>query len=103
MRAPEGWLNVVEFLLDKGVDLSRDRGDGQTPVHCAVIGGQLETVKFLLKQNVPLEVKNIMDELFWDKPFGPRLTEETRRFKLRCDHQGIDCGRGKGPRASCPG
>jgi hypothetical protein len=25
--------------------------------HCAAIGGQLETIKFLLKQNVPLEVR----------------------------------------------
>src|SRR5215208_4824558 len=34
-----GRLNVVEFLLDK-VDLSADEGDGQTPLHCAAIGGQ---------------------------------------------------------------
>ena len=54
-----GRLNVVEFLLDKGVDLSGHHGDGQTPMHCAAIGGQLETIKFLLKQNPPLEVKNI--------------------------------------------
>ncbi len=54
-----GRLNVVEFLLDKGVDLSRDRVDGQTPLHCAAIGGQLETIKFLLQQNAPLEVKNM--------------------------------------------
>ncbi len=65
----------MEFLLDKGVDLSRDRGDGQTPVHCAVIGGQLETVKFLLKQNVPLEVKNIyggtvLGQTLWSAAHG---------------------------------
>ena len=39
-----GRLNVVEFLLDKGVGLSGDEGDGQTPLHCAAIGGQLETM-----------------------------------------------------------
>lgn len=70
-----GRLNVVKFLLDKGVDLSRDRGDGQTPLHCAVIGGQLKTVKFLLKQNAPLEVKNIyggtvLGQTLWSAAHG---------------------------------
>jgi hypothetical protein len=49
-------------------------------MHCAAIGDQLETIKFLLKQNAPLEVKNNMVELCWDKPFGLRLTVETRKF-----------------------
>lgn len=67
-------LNVVEFLLDK-VDLSRDEGDGQTPLHCAVIGGQLETVKFLLKRHLPLEAKNIyggtvLGQTLWSAAHG---------------------------------
>ena len=70
-----GRLNVVEFLLDKGVDLRRDKGDGQTPLHCAAIGGQLETVKFLLKQNVPLEVRNmyggtVLGQTLWSAAHG---------------------------------
>jgi len=70
-----GRLNVVEFLLDKDVDLSRDEGDGQTPLHCAAIGGQLETIKFLLKQNAPLEVKNIyggtvLGQTLWSAAHG---------------------------------
>ena len=70
-----GRLNVVEFLLDKDVDLSRDQVDGQTPLHCAAIGGQLETIKFLLKQNAPLEVKNIyggtvLGQTLWSAAHG---------------------------------
>lgn len=70
-----GRLNVVEFLLDKDVDLSGDQGDGQTPLHCAAIGGQLETIKFLLKQNAPLEVKNIyggtvLGQTLWSAAHG---------------------------------
>lgn len=75
-----GRLNVVEFLLDKGVDLSGHEGDGQTPMHCAAIAGQLETIKFLLKQNVPLEVKNIyggtvLGQTLWSAAHGgdPKL------------------------------
>ena len=78
-----GRLNVVEFLLDKDVDLDRDEGDGQTPLHCAAIGGQLETIKFLLKQNAPLEVKNmyggtVLGQTLWSAAHGgdPKLYAE---------------------------
>jgi len=78
-----GRLNVVEFLLDKDVDLSRDKGDGQTPLHCAAIGGQLETIKFLLKRNAPLEVKNmyggtVLGQTLWSAAHGgdPQLYAE---------------------------
>lgn len=70
-----GRLNVVEFLLDKDIDLSRSHGDGQSPMHCAAIGGQLETIKFLLKQNAPLEVKNmyggtVLGQTLWSAAHG---------------------------------
>lgn len=54
-----GHTQVVEFFLAKGVDLATHGGDGQTGLHCAVIGGHLETVKLLLRHNPLLEAKNI--------------------------------------------
>jgi ankyrin repeat protein len=75
-----GQLNVVEFLLDKGVDLIGHEGDGQTPLHWAAIGGHLETIKFLIKQNAPLELKNIfggtvLGQTLWSAAHGgdPRV------------------------------
>ena len=72
-----GWgrVNVIEFLLDKGADLTGHGGDGQTPLHCAAIDGQLDTIKFLLKLNVPLEVKNIyggtvLGQTLWSAAHG---------------------------------
>jgi ankyrin repeat protein len=70
-----GRLNVVEFLLDKHIDLSGHHGGGQSPMHCAAIGGQLETIKFLLKQNAPLEVKNmyggtVLGQALWSAAHG---------------------------------
>ena len=50
---------VVEFLLKERVDLSYGGRDGQTPLHWAVIGGQLEIVKLLLKYKPPLESRNM--------------------------------------------
>jgi ankyrin repeat protein len=51
--------NAVVFLLEKGMDLAAHGGDGQTPLHWAVIGGHLETVKILLRYKPPLEAQNI--------------------------------------------
>jgi len=41
---------VVEFLLDRGVDLRAGEKINQTGLHWAVIGGALETVNLLLKR-----------------------------------------------------
>lgn len=80
-----GWgrNDVAEFLLDKGVVLNYGGGDGQTPLHCAVINGQLETVKLLLKLNPQLEAKNIyggtvLGQTLWSAAHGgdPKLYSE---------------------------
>jgi ankyrin repeat protein len=69
------WTDVVEFLLDKGVDLASRNGDGQTGLHWAVIGGQLDTVKSLLRRKAPLEVKNryggtVLGQALWSAAHG---------------------------------
>jgi len=78
-----GRLGVVEFLLKKGVSLASHGGDGQTPLHCAAICGQLETIKYLLKLNPPLEAINIyggsvLGQTLWSAAHGgdPRLYSE---------------------------
>lgn len=50
---------VVEYLLAKGADLTAHRSDGQTALHWAVIGAQLDTVQLLLRHRPPLEQKNV--------------------------------------------
>lgn len=73
-----GRNNVVEFLLEKGVDLNDGGSDGQTPLHCAVISGQLETVKLLLTFNPSLEATNIyggtvLGQTLWSAAHGGDL------------------------------
>jgi ankyrin repeat protein len=70
-----GHNNVVEFLLERGMDLSAHRGDGQTGLHWAVIGGHLETVQLLLRYSPPLEVRNVyggtvLGQTLWSAAHG---------------------------------
>lgn len=70
-----GHKDVVEFLLDNGVDLADGGGDGQTPLHWAVIFGQLEMVKLLLKYKPPLESRNmyggtVLGQTMWSAAHG---------------------------------
>jgi ankyrin repeat protein len=54
-----GRIDVVEFLLDRGMDLRAGEKTNQTGLHWAVIGGALETVNLLLRRGAPLEAKNV--------------------------------------------
>jgi ankyrin repeat protein len=70
-----GRKDVVEFLLTKGVDLADGGPVGQTPLHWAVIDGQVEMVKLLLKYNPPLESRNIyggtvLGQTMWSAAHG---------------------------------
>jgi len=72
-----GWgsNNVVEFLLDKGLDPKVHRGDGQTATHWAAIGGQLDTMKLLLKKKPNLESINmyggtVLGQTLWSAAHG---------------------------------
>ncbi|CAG7617155.1 ankyrin repeat domain-containing protein [Paenibacillus allorhizosphaerae] len=52
-----GRIEVVEFLLDHGVEAGM-QARGMTGLHWAVVGGLPEIVKLLLKRGAPLETKN---------------------------------------------
>jgi hypothetical protein len=70
-----GHNNVVEFLLERGMDLSAHRGDGQTGLHWAVIGGHPDTVQLLLCYSPPLEVRNVyggtvLGQTLWSAAHG---------------------------------
>jgi hypothetical protein len=54
-----GRNSVVEFLLEKGVDLRTRGNTGLTGLHWAVAGGQLDTIRLLLDRGAPLEEKNV--------------------------------------------
>jgi ankyrin repeat protein len=80
-----GWgrVNVVQFLLERDVNLADGGGDGQTPLHSAAICGQLEMIKLLLNFKPPLEARNIyggtvLGQTLWSAAHGgdPKLYAE---------------------------
>ena len=53
-----GYEDVVEFLLLHGADLEKDAGSDEPPLHMAVVGASLSTVKLLIAHGAPLEQLN---------------------------------------------
>jgi hypothetical protein len=53
-----GHKDVVEFLLDKGIDLRVEENTGQPALHLAAHRGQLEIVRLLLAHGARLEARN---------------------------------------------
>ncbi len=54
-----GKADMVPLFLNYGIDLTNQGNSGQTALHWAVIIGQIETVKLLLRWHAPLEEVNI--------------------------------------------
>ena len=61
-----GRTNVVEFLLERGLDAGEIHR-GETPVHRAACGGHIEVLKLLLKTKPRVDVK---DQSFDGTPLG---------------------------------
>jgi ankyrin repeat protein len=53
-----GRNNVVEFLLDRGIDPFAQQNTGLTGLHWAIVGAQPKTVKLLLQRGASLEARN---------------------------------------------
>lgn len=67
---------VVEFMLDRGFDLS-SIADGMTALHWAVVGGQVDIIQMLLERNAPLEIKNcygvtVLAQALWSAYNDPK-------------------------------
>ena len=86
MESGFGWAceygrnDVVDFLLDRGVDLRAGEKTNQTGLHWAGIGGELETVNLLLKRGAPVEAKNayggtVLDQAIWCVINGERSVD----------------------------
>jgi ankyrin repeat protein len=53
-----GRRDVVDFLIDRGVDLHASENSGQTALHLAAHHAELDIVERLIARGAPLEAKN---------------------------------------------
>ncbi len=68
--------NVVEFLLDSGVDPAGQDHQGFTGLHWAAWRGWMDNIKLLLAHHAPLEVKNnyggtVLSSVLWSAHNDP--------------------------------
>jgi ankyrin repeat protein len=71
-----GYNDVVEFLLDHGVDPAFGAGIDMTGLHLAAHEGHLDTVKLLLAHNAPIEALNmyggtVLSQTLWSAMHHP--------------------------------
>jgi hypothetical protein len=53
-----GHLPVVQFLVDRGIDVT-ERHRGETGLHLAALGGQLPVVEYLLARGAPVDSEDV--------------------------------------------
>ena len=53
-----GRLEVVNFLMNAGIDAGWRNADGQTGLHCAAYGAHVDLMKLLLERGLPVDVKD---------------------------------------------
>lgn len=70
-----GRRDVVDFMIDKGVDLATGANTGQTALHLAAHRGQLDIMKLLIDRGAPLEGFNcyggtVLGQALWSAENG---------------------------------
>lgn len=85
-----GHIGVVEFLCEKGVDLTMQANTGETGLHWAVIGGQLEVIKLLLKRGSSPEALNsyggtALSQALWSAVNGDSRIDYVRTIEMLLD------------------
>ncbi|XP_049807885.1 protein phosphatase 1 regulatory subunit 16A [Schistocerca nitens] len=85
IAAANGYLRVVEYLLDQHVSTEVRDNDGWQPVHAAACWGHLEVLEMLVQNGADLNAKTHHDETPADICEDPELRE--RILQLRTEQE----------------
>jgi ankyrin repeat protein len=58
----DGCIELVEYLLDKGVNVNDKNNDGDTPLHLAIKLNDFDITKLLLDNHAQIDVVNKKNE-----------------------------------------
>ncbi|XP_011503232.1 PREDICTED: protein phosphatase 1 regulatory subunit 16A isoform X2 [Ceratosolen solmsi marchali] len=81
VAAANGYVRVVEFLLDQHVSTDVEDNDKWQPVHAAACWGHLEVLELLVQNGADLNAKNKHDETPADICEDPEIRERIMELK----------------------
>jgi ankyrin repeat protein len=89
--AGSGHLEVVDYLLDQGLDRDKPNKYLWTPLHLAAVNDHLEVVQCLMSYGADINAKNDVDET----PLDVAATEEIKQAIRDVEQQRYEANFGK--------
>ncbi|XP_024940893.1 protein phosphatase 1 regulatory subunit 16A isoform X2 [Cephus cinctus] len=100
IAAANGYLRVVEFLLDQHVSTDVEDNDRWQPVHAAACWGHLEVLELLVQNGADLNAKNKHDETPADICEDPEIRERIMELKTEQESKRLRDAQGRRVRRS---
>ncbi|XP_053992410.1 protein phosphatase 1 regulatory subunit 16A-like isoform X1 [Hylaeus volcanicus] len=100
IAAANGYLRVVEFLLDQHVSTDVEDNDRWQPVHAAACWGHLEVLELLVQNGADLNAKNKHDETPADICEDPEIRERIMELKTEQESKRLREAQGRRVRRS---
>ena len=74
LSARNGYFNLTEFLIKKGININEVQKDGSTALHGAAYYGQELVIQLLIEHGININIKN---------RFGSTAADEARTSAIR--------------------
>ncbi|XP_066581704.1 protein phosphatase 1 regulatory subunit 16A-like isoform X1 [Prorops nasuta] len=100
IASANGYLRVVEFLLDQHVSTDAEDNDKWQPVHAAACWGHLEVLELLVQNGADLNAKNKHDETPADICEDPEIRERIVELKTEQESKRLREAQGRRVRRS---
>lgn len=79
LAARNGYYDICEFLIKKGIDVNSTQKDGSTPLHGAAFYGHKIIVQLLISYGAKINIKNNFGNLASEEASESKLAEEIKK------------------------